>query len=137
MKNLFKKTGKLFLTLLVLLNSAFQITPVFAEENDPIDYSEAVETITELGPAEEVFPEIYAEETENPKLRLTPGFGSDRIVRINGVGVYGYDYIRILTVGGNDGLGIRNDPGNAFKGQNNRKTVILFSKMFSHENSTT
>ena len=71
MKNLFKKTGKLFLTLLVLLNSAFQITPVFAEENDPIDYSEAVETITELGPAEEVFPEIYAEETENPKLRLT------------------------------------------------------------------
>ena len=36
-----------------------------------------------------------------------------------------------------DGLGIRNDPGNAFKGQNNRKTVILFSKMFSHENSTT
>ena len=101
MKNLFKKTGKLFLTLLVLLNSAFQITPVFAEENDPIDYSEAVETITELGPAEEVFPEIYAEETENPKLRLTPGFGSDRIVRINGVGVYGYDYIRILTVGGN------------------------------------
>ena len=89
MKNLFKKTGKLFLTLLVLLNSAFQITPVFAEENDPIDYSEAVETITELGPAEEVFPEIYAEETENPKLRLTPGFGSDRIVRINGVRVYG------------------------------------------------
>lgn len=101
MKNLFKKTGKLFLTLLVLLNSAFQITPVFAEENDPIDYSEAVETITELGIAEEVFPELFMEETANPKLRMTPGFGSEPIVRINGVGVYGYDYIRILTVGGN------------------------------------
>ena len=35
MKNLFKKMGKLFLTLLVLLNSTFQITAVFAEENDP------------------------------------------------------------------------------------------------------
>lgn len=38
MKNLFKKTGKLFLTLLVLLNSAFQITPVFAEENVMLAY---------------------------------------------------------------------------------------------------
>ena len=94
MKNLFKKAGKLFLTLLVLVSSATQVAPVFAEENDSIDYSEAVESITELGIAEEVFPELFMEETANPKLRMTPGFASDRIVRINGVGVYGYDYIR-------------------------------------------
>ena len=34
-------------------------------------------------------------------------------------------------------MGIRNDTGNAFKGQDNRKTINLFSKMFSHKNSTT
>ncbi|WP_279137774.1 hypothetical protein [Faecalicoccus pleomorphus] len=34
-------------------------------------------------------------------------------------------------------MGAGNDPGNAFKGQNNRKTISLFSKMFSHKNSTT
>ena len=39
--------------------------------------------------------------------------------------------ILIMRMIRKDGLGIRNDPGNAFKGQNNRKTVILFSKMFS------
>lgn len=102
MKNILKKASKFFLTTLVILNSMTNTLSVHAQETDSNeDYSEATETITQLGTAENVFPEAYEDMYTNPYARLTPGFASERLARINGMGVYGYDYIRKLTVDGN------------------------------------
>lgn len=101
MKNILKKASKFFLTTLVILNSMTNTLSVHAQETDSNeDYSEATETITQLGTVEDVFPEAYEDMYTNPYARLTPGFASERLARINGMGVYGYDYIRKLTVDG-------------------------------------
>ena len=60
MKNILKKASKFFLTTLVILNSMTNTLSVHAQETDPTeDYSEATETITQLGTVEDVFPEVY------------------------------------------------------------------------------
>ncbi len=56
---------------------------VHAQETDPTeDYSEATETITQLGTVEDVFPEVYEDMHTNPYARLTPGFASERLAKL-------------------------------------------------------
>ena len=100
MKEKIKKLLNGILTAFILITSLnLSVYPVFAEE--PPSNDEVNETVVELGSVEDVLPELYAEYNTNPKARLTPGFASERLARVNGVGVYGYDYIRILTIDGN------------------------------------
>ena len=67
MKNILKIASKFFLTTLVILNSMTNTLTVHAQETDSNeDYSEATETITQLGTAENVFPEAYEDMYTNP-----------------------------------------------------------------------
>lgn len=55
MKNILKKGSKFFLTALVILNSLMNTLPVHAEETTTDEND--LDTIVELGNAEDVFPD--------------------------------------------------------------------------------
>ena len=95
MKNILKKGSKFFLTALVILNSLMNTLPVHAEETT-IDEND-LDTIVELGNAEDVFPDLMPQ-SDGISLTDTTGTGSIYAM-IHIANQYGFDYVQQLYVG--------------------------------------
>ena len=96
MKNILKKGSKFFLTALVILNSLMNTLPVYAEETTTTDEND-LDTIVELGNAEDVFPDLMPQ-SDGISLTDTTGTGSIYAM-IHIANQYGFDYVQQLYVG--------------------------------------
>ena len=94
MKNILKKGGKFFLSVLVILNSFTSTMTIHAEETNTED---DLDTITELGYVEDVFPDQTINE-DDIMLTDTTSEGS-RYAMIYIDNQFGYDYVTELHVG--------------------------------------
>ena len=74
MKNILKKGSKFFLTALVILNSLMNTLPVHAEETTTDEND--LDTIVELGNAEDVFPDQIINEND-AMMTDTTSYGHD------------------------------------------------------------
>ena len=95
MKNILKKGSKFFLTALVILNSLMNTLPVHAEETTTDEND--LDTIVELGNAEDVFPDLMPQ-SDGISLTDTTGTGSIYAM-IHIANQYGFDYVQQLYVG--------------------------------------
>ena len=95
MKNILKKGSKFFLTALVILNSLMNTLPVHAEETTTDEND--LDTIVELGNAEDVFPDLMPQ-SDGISLTDTTGTGSIYAM-IHIANQYGFDYVQQLNVG--------------------------------------
>lgn len=95
MKNILKKGSKFFLTALVILNSLMNTLPVHAEETTTDEND--LDTIVELGNAEDVFPDLMPQ-SDGISLTDTTGTGSIYAI-IHIANQYGFDYVQQLYVG--------------------------------------
>ena len=95
MKNILKKGSKFFLTALVILNSLMNTLPVHAEETTTDEND--LDTIVELGNAEDVFPDLMPQ-SDGISLADTTGTGSIYAM-IHIANQYGFDYVQQLNVG--------------------------------------
>ena len=95
MKNILKKCSKFFLTALVILNSLMNTLPVHAEETTTDEND--LDTIVELGNAEDVFPDLMPQ-SDGISLTDTTGTGSIYAM-IHIANQYGFDYVQQLYVG--------------------------------------
>lgn len=95
MKNILKKGSKFFLTALVILNSLMNTLPVHAEETTTNEND--LDTIVELGNAEDVFPDLMPQ-SDGISLTDTTGTGSIYAM-IHIANQYGFDYVQQLYVG--------------------------------------
>lgn len=95
MKNILKKGSKFFLTALVILNSLMNTLPVHAEETTTDEND--LDTIVELGNAEDVFPDLMPQ-PDGISLTDTTGTGSIYAM-IHIANQYGFDYVQQLYVG--------------------------------------
>ena len=95
MKNILKKGSKFFLTALVILNSLMNTLPVRAEETTTDEND--LDTIVELGNAEDVFPDQIINEND-AMMTDTTSYGT-RYAMIYIENQYGFDYISHLYVG--------------------------------------
>lgn len=95
MKNILKKGSKFFLTALVILNSLMNTLPVHAEETTTDEND--LDTIVELGNAEDVFPDLMPQ-SDGILLTDTTGTGSIYAM-IHIANQYGFDYVQQLYVG--------------------------------------
>lgn len=95
MKNILKKGSKFFLTALVILNSLMNTLPVHAEETTADEND--LDTIVELGNAEDVFPDLMPQ-SDGISLTDTTGTGSIYAM-IHIANQYGFDYVQQLYVG--------------------------------------
>ena len=95
MKNILKKGSKFFLTALVILNSLMNTLPVHAEETTTDEND--LDTIVELGNAEDVFPDLMLQ-SDGISLTDTTGTGSIYAM-IHIANQYGFDYVQQLYVG--------------------------------------
>ncbi|RGJ46665.1 hypothetical protein DXD61_05725 [Eubacterium sp. TM06-47] len=95
MKNILKKGSKFFLTALVILNSLMNTLPVYAEETTTDEND--LDTIVELGNAEDVFPDLMPQ-SDGISLTDTTGTGSIYAM-IHIANQYGFDYVQQLYVG--------------------------------------
>ena len=95
MKNILKKGSKFFLTALVILNSLMNTLPVHAEETTTDEND--LDTIVELGNAEDVFPDLMPQ-SDGISLADTTGMGSIYAM-IHIANQYGFDYVQQLNVG--------------------------------------
>ena len=95
MKNILKKGSKFFLTALVILNSLMNTLPVHAEEATTDEND--LDTIVELGNAEDVFPDLMPQ-SDGISLTDTTGTGSIYAM-IHIANQYGFDYVQQLYVG--------------------------------------
>lgn len=95
MKNILKKGSKFFLTALVILNSLMNTLPVHAEETTTDEND--LDTIVELGNAEDVFPDLMPQ-SDGISLTDTTGTGSIYAM-IHTANQYGFDYVQQLYVG--------------------------------------
>lgn len=95
MKNILKKGSKFFLTALVILNSLMNTLPVHAEETTTDEND--LDTIVELGNAEDVFPDLMSQ-SDGISLTDTTGTGSIYAM-IHIANQYGFDYVQQLYVG--------------------------------------
>ena len=91
MKNILKKGSKFFLSALVILNSFMNIITVHAEETTT---ENDLDTITELGYLEDVFPDQIINEND-VMMTDTTSFGT-RYAMIYIENQYGFDYISHL-----------------------------------------
>ena len=94
MKNILKKGSKFFLSALVILNSFMNIITVHAEETTT---ENDLDTITELGYLEDVFPDQIINENDT-MMTDTTSCGT-RYAMIYIENQYGFDYISHLYVG--------------------------------------
>ncbi len=95
MKNILKKGSKFFLTALVILNSLMNTLPVHAEETTTDEND--LDTIVELGNAEDVFPDLMP---QSDGISLTDTTGTGNIyAMIHIANQYGFDYVQQLYVG--------------------------------------
>ena len=94
MKNILKKGSKFFLSALVILNSLMNTLPVHAEETTTDEND--LDTIVELGNAEDVFPELMPQ-SDGISLTDTTGTGSIYAM-IHIANQYGFDYVQQLYV---------------------------------------
>lgn len=95
MKNILKKGSKFFLTALVILNSLMNTLPVHAEETTTDENN--LDTIVELGNAEDVFPDLMP---QSDGISLTDTTGTGNIyAMIHIANQYGFDYVQQLYVG--------------------------------------
>ena len=95
MKNILKKGSKFFLTALVILNSLMNTLPAHAEETTTDEND--LDTIVELGNAEDVFPDLMPQ-SDGISLTDTTGMGSIYAM-IHIANQYGFDYVQQLYVG--------------------------------------
>ena len=95
MKNILKKGSKFFLTALVILNSLMNTLPVHAEETTTDEND--LDTIVELGNAEDVFPDLMPQ-SDGISLTDTTGTGSIYAM-IHIANQYGFDYVQQLYIG--------------------------------------
>ena len=95
MKNILKKGSKFFLTALVILNSLMNTLPVHAEETTTDEND--LDTIVELGNAEDVFPDLMPQ-SDGISLTDTTGTGSIYAM-IHIANQYRFDYVQQLYVG--------------------------------------
>ena len=95
MKSILKKGSKFFLTALVILNSLMNTLPVHAEEATTDEND--LDTIVELGNAEDVFPDLMPQ-SDGISLTDTTGTGSIYAM-IHIANQYGFDYVQQLYVG--------------------------------------
>ena len=95
MKNILKKGSKFFLTALVILNSLMNTLLVHAEETTTDEND--LDTIVELGNAEDVFPDLMPQ-SDGISLTDTTGTGSIYAM-IHIANQYGFDYVQQLYVG--------------------------------------
>ena len=95
LKNILKKGSKFFLTALVILNSLMNTLPVHAEETTTDEND--LDTIVELGNAEDVFPDLMPQ-SDGISLTDTTGTGSIYAM-IHIANQYGFDYVQQLYVG--------------------------------------
>ena len=95
MKNILKKGSKFFLTAIVILNSLMNTLPVHAEETTTDEND--LDTIVELGNAEDVFPDLMPQ-SDGISLADTTGTGSIYAM-IHIANQYGFDYVQQLYVG--------------------------------------
>ena len=94
MKDILKKCSKFFLSALVILNSFTSTMTISAEETNAED---DLDTITELGYLEDVFPDQIINEND-VMMTDTTSFGT-RYAMIYIKNQYGFDYISHLYVG--------------------------------------
>lgn len=94
MKNIIKKCSRFLLTALVLFNSLSNTLPVSAEESST---EENLDTITELGYLEDVFPDQIINENDIMLADTTSDGG--RYAKIYIDNQFGYDYVSLLKVG--------------------------------------
>ena len=94
MKNILKKGSKFFLSALVILNSFMNTITVHAEETTT---ENDLDTITELGYLEDVFPDQIINENDT-MMTDTTSCGT-RYAMIYIENQYGFDYISHLYVG--------------------------------------
>ena len=94
MKNILKKGSKFFLSALVILNSFMNTITVHAEETNT---ENDLDTITELGYLEDVFPDQIINEND-VMMTDTTSYGT-RYAMIYIENQYGFDYISHLYVG--------------------------------------
>ena len=94
MKDILKKCSKFFLSALVILNSFTSTMTISAEETNAED---DLDTITELGYLEDVFPDQIINEND-VMMTDTTSFGT-RYAMIYIENQYGFDYISHLYVG--------------------------------------
>ena len=94
MKNILKKGSKFFLSALVILNSFMNTITVHAEETNT---ENDLDTITELGYLEDVFPDQIINEND-VMMTDTTSYGT-RYAMIFIENQYGFDYISHLYVG--------------------------------------
>ena len=94
MKNILKKGSKFFLSALVILNSFMNIMAINAEETNT---ENDLDTITELGYLEDVFPDQIINEND-VMMTDTTSYGT-RYAMIFIENQYGFDYISHLYVG--------------------------------------
>ena len=95
MKNLLKRSGKFFLTALMILNSMMNTMPVHAQENTTDDND--LDTIVELGHVEDVFPDLVPKDGGVATQEATQVGGRYAMIHI--ANQYGFDYISHLYVG--------------------------------------
>ena len=94
MKNILKKGSKFFLSALVILNSFMNTMAINAEETNT---ENDLDTITELGYLEDVFPDQIINEND-VMMTDTTSYGT-RYAMIYIENQYGFDYISHLYVG--------------------------------------
>ena len=94
MKNILKKCSKFFLSALVILNSFTSTMTISAEETNA---ENDLDTITELGYLEDVFPDQIINEND-AMMTDTTSYGA-RYAMIYIENQYGFDYISHLYVG--------------------------------------
>ena len=94
MKNILKKCSKFFLSALVILNSFTSTMTISAEETNA---ENDLDTITELGYLEDVFPDQIINENDT-MMTDTTSYGA-RYAMIYIENQYGFDYISHLYVG--------------------------------------
>jgi hypothetical protein len=94
MKNILKKGSKFFLSALVILNSFMNTMTINAEETNT---ENDLDTITELGYLEDVFPDQIINENDTMTTDTT-SYGT-RYAMIYIENQYGFDYISHLYVG--------------------------------------
>lgn len=99
MKEIFRKLFKLFLTLLVILNSFAFTYVTYADDSDLNE--EFVDKIQELGSADEIFPYLDQSEGEYGVMPTLDTYASSPIAFVYMDNDRGYDWISYMYVDGN------------------------------------